>query len=205
MMVDGQLRKRGIRDERVLDAMGSIPREEFVPEHLRYAAYEDAPVDIGFGQTISQPYMTAVMAEALELQGHEKVLEIGTGSGYHAAVLALLSASVISIEIIPDLVEQSIANLRRVGLQHKVRVVRGDGSWGFDPEAPYDAISVAAGAPEVPQSLFDQLADPGRLVIPIGSLSDQDLHVIEKSEGRFRRSVQSGCRFVPLRGDQGWR
>jgi protein-L-isoaspartate(D-aspartate) O-methyltransferase len=205
MMVEGHLRKRGIRDERVLDAMLTIPREEFVPEHLRYASYEDAPVDIGFGQTISQPYMTALMVEALELRGYEKVLEVGTGSGYHAAVLAMLSAAVISIEIIPDLVEQSIANLRRAGLQHKVRVVRGDGSSGFPPGAPYDAISVAAGAPDVPQALLEQLADPGRLVIPIGSLSDQDLHVIEKSEGRFRRRVQSGCRFVPLRGEQGWR
>jgi protein-L-isoaspartate(D-aspartate) O-methyltransferase len=185
--------------------MSSTPREEFVPVHLRHAAYEDAPVDIGFGQTISQPYMTALMVEALELQGYEKVLEVGTGSGYHAAVLAALSGGVISIEIIPELVEQSIANLRRVGLQCKVRVVRGDGSWGFEPEAPYDAISVAAGAPEVPQSLLAQLADPGRLVIPIGTLADQDLHVIDKSGGRFRLSVQSGCRFVPLRGEQGWR
>jgi protein-L-isoaspartate(D-aspartate) O-methyltransferase len=205
MMVDRQLRKRGIRDERVLEAMRNIPREEFVPEHVRYATYEDAPVDIGFGQTISQPYMTALMVEALGLQGYEKVLEVGTGSGYHAGVLAMLSAGVISLEIIPDLVEQAIANLRRVGLHHKVRVVRADGSWGFEPEAPYDAISVAAGAPDIPQSLLEQLADPGRLVIPIGSLSDQDLHIIEKSEGRFRRHVQPGCRFVPLRGEQGWR
>jgi protein-L-isoaspartate(D-aspartate) O-methyltransferase len=204
-MVDRQLRKRGIRDERVLHSMGSIPREEFVPEDLRHAAYEDAPVDIGFGQTISQPYMTALMVEALELQGYEKVLEIGAGSGYHAAVLAALSAGVISIEIIPELVEESRSNLRRVGLQHKVRVIRGDGSSGFEPEAPYDAISVAAGAPEVPHSLLEQLADPGRLVIPVGSMADQDLHVIDKSEGRFRLSVQSGCRFVPLRGEQGWR
>ena len=203
-MVDRQLRKRGIRDERVLHAMQSIPREEFVPETLRHAAYDDAPIDIGFGQTISQPYMTALMVEALDLQGYEKVLEVGTGSGYHAAVLALLSAGVISIEIIPELVAQSLENLHRAGLQHKVRVVRGDGSWGFEAEAPYDAISVAAGAPEVPEALLDQLADPGRLVIPIGSLADQDLHVIDKSEGRFRRSVQSGCRFVPLRGEQGW-
>src|SRR5687768_10836433 len=132
-MVDRQLRKRGIRDERVLHAMGSIPREEFVPEGLRHAAYEDAPVDIGFGQTISQPYMTALMVEALELQDYEKVLEIGTGSGYHAAVLAALSAGVISIEIIPELVEESRSNLRRVGLKHKVQVIRGDGSSGFEP------------------------------------------------------------------------
>jgi protein-L-isoaspartate(D-aspartate) O-methyltransferase len=204
-MIDRQLRKRGIRDERVLDAMSRIPREEFVPDHLRYASYEDAPVDIGFGQTISQPYMTALMVEALELQGYEKVLEVGTGSGYHAAVLAALSAGVVSIEIIPELVEHSMASLRRVGLQHKVRVIRGDGSWGFQAEAPYDAISVAAGAPEVPQALLEQLADPGCMVIPIGTLADQDLHVIDKSGGRFRRSVQSGCRFVPLRGEQGWR
>ena len=203
-MVDRQLRKRGIRDERVLDAMASIPREEFVPEAFRHAAYEDAPIDIGFGQTISQPYMTALMVEALELRGYEKVLEVGTGSGYHAAVLAILSAGVISIEIIPELVEEARSSLRQVGLQHKVRVIEADGSAGFESEAPYDAISVAAGAPEVPQALLAQLADPGRLVIPVGTLADQDLHVIDKAGGRFRRSVESGCRFVPLRGEQGW-
>jgi protein-L-isoaspartate(D-aspartate) O-methyltransferase len=204
-MVDQQLRKRGIRDERILEAMSGLPREEFVSEAHRYLAYDDAPVDIGYGQTISQPYMTALMVESLQLEGYERVLDVGSGSGYHAAVLATLAARVVSIEIVPELAEQARRNLDRVGLLPKVEVVCGDGSQGFPPEAPYDAISVAAGAPEVPQSLLDQLADPGRLVIPVGSLSDQELHVIDKVEGRFRRSIRSGCRFVPLRGVQGWR
>jgi protein-L-isoaspartate(D-aspartate) O-methyltransferase len=204
-MVETQLRERGIRDPRVLDAMARIPREEFVSEDHRPQAYEDAPVDIGYGQTISQPYMTALMVESLQLQGYERVLDVGSGSGYHAAVLAALSARVVSIEIVPELAEQARFNLGKIGLLHKVEVVCGDGSEGFPPEAPYDAISVAAGAPEVPQSLLDQLADPGCLVIPVGSLAEQDLHVVEKNEGRFRRSIRSGCRFVPLRGAQGWR
>ncbi len=202
--VDRQLRKRGIRDERVIAAMTSIAREQFVPEAHRRSAYDDSPIDLGYGGTISQPYMTALMAECLELKGFEKVLDVGSGSGYHAAVLAALSARVISIEIVPELLEQARSNLARAGLLHKVELVLGDGSGGYPQEMPYDAISVAAGAPEAPQPLLDQLADPGRMVIPIGSRTDQDLHVIEKRAGQLSRSIRSSCRFVPLRGEGGW-
>ena len=204
-MVDRQLRKRGIRDERVLAAMGEIPREEFIAEANRPSAYEDAPIDIGYGGSISQPYMTALMVESLDLRGDESILDVGSGSGYHAAVLAALSAHVITIEIVPELAEFCRDNLKRANLLKKVEVILGDGSAGYPPGMPYDAISVAAGAPDAPPALLVQLADPGRLVIPLGSMADQELHVIEKRGGKLHRSVRSGCRFVPLRGEQGWR
>jgi protein-L-isoaspartate(D-aspartate) O-methyltransferase len=156
-MVEAQLRRRGIRDERVLRAMREIPREEFVPAELRVLAYRDEPVHIGYGQTISQPYMTALMAEVLELEGHETVLEVGSGSGYAAAVLGALADRVITVEIVPGLVGIARANLRRTRRDRNVTVVQGDGSIGHPPGAPYDAISVAAGAPEAPPQLVDQL------------------------------------------------
>jgi protein-L-isoaspartate(D-aspartate) O-methyltransferase len=204
-MVERQLKGRGIRDRRVLEAMGRIPRELFVPEMHRAHAYEDAPIGIGFDQTISQPYMTALMCEVLMLAGDERVLDVGTGSGYHAAVLGELAAKVYSIELIPELAEQARRNLESAGLSGRVEVITGEGSKGYAPAAPYDAICVAAGAPEVPHSLLDQLADPGRMVIPVGSFTDQDLEVIVKLHGQISKRVPTMCRFVPLRGGEGWR
>lgn len=204
-MVENQLRRRHINDERVLEAMSDIPRELFVPIEHRPQAYDDAPIHIGFDQTISQPYMTALMCSALELNGTERVLEVGTGSGYHAAVLSLLAREVYSIEIIAELAELARRNLAEAGLANRVHVIAGDGSMGFLPAAPYGAISVAAGAPDVPATLLEQLSDPGRMVIPVGSRGDQELEVISKYKGQLHKSVPTLCRFVPLRGDQGWR
>jgi protein-L-isoaspartate(D-aspartate) O-methyltransferase len=203
-MVELQLRKRGIRDERVLRAMHEIPREEFVPQDLRVMSYRDDPVQIGYGQTISQPYMTALMAEVLELNGTETVLEVGSGCGYAAAVLGALAARVITVEIVPGLVNLARANLRRTRRDRNVTVVQGDGSMGYPPAAPYDAISVAAGAPNVPASLLEQLNDPGRLAIPVGDRLDQELRVVWKLQGRIESRVATQCRFVPLRGGEGW-
>ncbi len=203
-MVEQQLRRRGIHDERVLEAMAKIPREQFLPEKVRPWAYADEPLSIGYGQTISQPYMTALMAQALELKGAEKVLEVGTGCGYAAAVLANLAAKVITIEIVRELADTARRNLEAVGLADKVMVVTGDGSRGYPDMAPYDAISVAAAAPNIPPALVDQLKDPGRLVIPVGSLSEQELVVLTKSGGKTKTRVAALCRFVPLRGGEGW-
>ena len=204
-MVERQLRGRGIRDARVLQAMSEIPREEFVPPDLRVMAYGDAPVEIGWGQTISQPYMTALMAQELELTGVETVLEVGAGSGYAAAVLGALAARVVAVEIVEPLVRQARKNLARAGLGANVMVVDGDGGFGFAQFAPYDAISVAAAAPEIPAALLAQLNDPGRLVIPVGSRDDQELRVVTKRCGQMEQRVPTLCQFVPLRGAEGWR
>lgn len=203
-MVEFQLRRRGIRDPRVLQAMREIPREEFVPAEFRILTYRDEPIPIGFGQTISQPYMTALMAQELELGMHETVLEVGSGSGYAAAVLGALAARVVSVEIVPGLVEGARANLRRTLRDRNVVVLQGDGSMGYPDAAPYDAISVAAGAPDVPASLLEQLEDPGRLAIPVGDRENQELRIVWKRGGRLTLRVSSGCRFVPLRGNEGW-
>jgi protein-L-isoaspartate(D-aspartate) O-methyltransferase len=204
-MVEGQLRKRGIRDPRVLDAMRAIPREEFVPPDHRLSSYQDEPLHIGHGQTISQPYMIALMAELLELTGTETVLDVGGGSGYHAAVLGALAARVICIELIPGLAKHAEQNLRRTGLAGNITVICGDGSQGWLPCAPYQGISVAAASPDVPAPLLEQLDDPGRLVIPVGPMLDQELRVVVKSGGHMESRVATYCRFVPLRGDRGWR
>jgi len=204
-MVERQLLRRGIRDERVLRAMGEIPREEFVPPDLRVMAYGDAPVQIGWGQTISQPYMTALMAQELELTGTETVLEVGAGSGYAAAVLGALAARVIAVEIVAPLVLQARTNLDRAGRGANVTVAAGDGGFGFAQFSPYDAISVAAAAPEIPAALLEQLKDPGRLVIPVGSRDDQELRVVTKRDGKMEQRVPTLCQFVPLRGAEGWR
>ena len=203
-MVEAQLRRRGISDERVLRAMLEIPREAFVSPDARWAAYGDDPIPIGSGQTISQPYMTALMAELLELRGTETVLEVGTGSGYAAAVLGALAARVVSVELKPALVELARGNLTRTGRDGNIEVVFGDGSFGYAELAPYDAISVAAGAPEVPHTLLDQLKDPGRMVIPVGERIDQELRVVWKEGGHVRWRVATLCRFVPLLGEEGW-
>lgn len=203
-MVEKQLRRRGIQDQRVLNAMLVIPREEFVAARDRPHAYTDAPIPIGYGQTITQPYMTALMAQSLTLEGSEKVLDVGTGSGYHAAVLGRLAGRVISIECIPELAALARANLDRAGCGENITVVCGDGSLGYPPEAPFDAISVAAGSPEVPAALLDQLRDPGRLVIPVGGRLDQELYFVRKEKGQIRTRTLTGCRFVPLVGQEGW-
>ncbi len=204
-MVERQLKSRGIRDPRVLQAMLEIPRELFLPDESRYLSYRDEPVSIGHGQTISQPYMTALMAQCLELRGTETVLDVGAGSGYHAAVLGALAAKVYAIEIIPALADVARSNLETTGRAGNIVVVCGDGSAGYPQHAPYDAISVAAAAPDVPSELLDQLDDPGTLVIPVGSLWDQELRVVTKSGGQLSTVVASFCRFVPLRGTAGWR
>ncbi len=203
-MVDTQLRPRGIRDPRVLAAMGEIPREEFVPPELRLMSYQDDPVPLGHGQTISQPYMTALMAQELELTGTETVLEVGAGSGYAAAVLGALARSVISIDIVPAMAQLARENLRRTARGWNVTVLDGDGSLGCAELAPFDAISVAAAAPDIPAALLEQLRDPGRLVIPVGSRDNQELRVLRKLGGRVELRVSTLCRFVPLRGGEGW-
>lgn len=204
-MVERQLKARGIRDPRVLKAMLEIPREEFVPPEVRAFSYYDEPVSIGSGQTISQPYMTALMSQSLELTGFETVLDVGGGSGYHAAVLGALAAKVYSIELIPELAEQARQKLERIGRLHNIVVLCGDGSRGLLEHSPYEGISVAAAAPDIPRELLDQLKDPGRLVIPVGSIWDQELWVIKKSGGEIHKSIATYCRFVPLRGSEGWK
>jgi protein-L-isoaspartate(D-aspartate) O-methyltransferase len=202
-MVDEQLRGRDIVDERVLEAMERVPRELFVPPDLRPRAYDDAALPIGWGQTISQPYMVARIVEELGLDGDERVLDVGTGSGYQAAVLAELVADVHSIERIPELAEQARRNLEAAGVEN-VDVHEGDGSRGLPEHAPYDAIAVAAAAPGFPQALYDQLTTGGRLVVPVGGRRGQRLEVIVRSpEGpAVVRSVP--CRFVPLVGEEGF-
>jgi len=202
-MVQRQLRERDIEDERVLAAMERVPRELFVPPHVRDRAYDDAALPIGDGQTISQPYMVARICEALALRGHEHVLDVGTGSGYQAAVLAELANEVDTIERIPELAEQARGNLAAAGYE-QVRVHVGDGTLGFPDRAPFAAIAVAAAAPEMPLALYEQLAPRGRLVIPVGKRRVQQLEVIVRSpEGpAVRHSVP--CRFVPLVGDEGF-
>ena len=202
-MVQWQLRERDIEDERVLAAMERVPRELFVPPHVRDRAYDDAALPIGDGQTISQPYMVARICEALALRGHEHVLDVGTGSGYQAAVLAELANEVDTIERIPELAEQARGNLAAAGYE-QVRVHVGDGTLGFPDRAPFAAIAVAAAAPEMPLALYEQLAPRGRLVIPVGKRRVQQLEVIVRSpEGpAVRHSVP--CRFVPLVGDEGF-
>jgi protein-L-isoaspartate(D-aspartate) O-methyltransferase len=203
-MVDRQLRARGIGDERVLAAMERVPRELFVPDGMRAHAYDDAALPIGGGQTISQPYMVARIASELGLRGTERVLDVGTGSGYQAAVLAELAGEVHSIERIPELAERARAALAAAGYGDRVHVHVGDGTRGLPEHAPYRAIAVAAAAPEMPPSLYDQLAERGRLVVPVGPLSEQLLQVIVRSpEGpAVLRTVP--CRFVPLVGEEGF-
>jgi protein-L-isoaspartate(D-aspartate) O-methyltransferase len=203
LMVERQLRGRDVVDERVLAAMERVPRELFVPAELRRRAYDDAALPIGGGQTISQPYMVARICEALALTGRERVLDVGAGSGYQAAVLAELANEVDTIERIPELAEAARANLAAAGYE-RVRVHLGDGTRGLPERAPFDAIAVAAAAPELPRSLYEQLEPLGRLVVPVGKQGIQRLEVVVRSpEGpAVVRSVP--CRFVPLVGDEGF-
>ena len=202
-MIETQIRKRGVLSASVLDAMAAVPRHEFVPEKFRPYAYVDKPLPIGEGQTISQPFMVAAMTEALELTGFERVLEIGAGSGYQAAVLSLLAREVITVESRTPLALAAQERLTDLGYTN-VHVHNGDGSAGFPDAAPYDAILVTAGAPEIPRVLVDQLHEGGRLVIPVGDQDNQNLVQARKENGKLKSRVLFGCRFVPLLGRYGW-
>ncbi len=203
-MVEFQIRARGVGDRRVLAAMRKIPRHLFVPKGFERAAYEDRPLPIGEGQTISQPYIVAVMTEQLELAPQDRVLEIGTGSGYQAALLAELAANVISVERLPDLADRARENLARAGVTG-VEVVVGDGTQGYPPEAPYNAVIVTAATPDIPQPLVKQLAEGGRLIAPVGPRECQDLVKLVKHEGRVEKIPLGGVCFVPLIGQFGWK
>jgi protein-L-isoaspartate(D-aspartate) O-methyltransferase len=198
-----RLRRGGITDERVLAAIGSVPRELFVPEQLRSRAYADGALPIGYGATISQPTMVARMCEELRLTGEERVLDVGTGSGYQAAVLAELAAEVFGIERVPELAEQARAALVAAGYPG-VEVHVGDGTLGLPERAPFDAIVVAAAAPRPPAALVAQLARAGRLVVPVGSRRDQRLEVVIRTESGSEVVRSVPCRFVPLVGAEGF-
>jgi protein-L-isoaspartate(D-aspartate) O-methyltransferase len=203
-MIGTQIRKRGVSSPRVLEAMAAVPRHEFVPEKFRLDAYADKPLPIGEGQTISQPYMVAAMTEALELTGAERVLEIGTGSGYQAAVLSLLAREVISVEAHTSLAVDAQARLTALGYTN-VHVHNGDGSAGFAEAAPYDAILVTAGAPSIPQVFESQLREGARVVIPVGDTDNQTLMQATLENGKLKSRALFNCRFVPLLGRYGWR
>lgn len=202
-MVERQLRARGIEDERVLAAMGEVPREAFVPESLRERAYADSALPISEEQTISQPWIVAAICQALELEGSELVLEVGTGSGYSAAVLARLAAHVVSIERHESLSQDAAEVLESLGARN-VELVVGDGSLGVPERAPFDAIAVHATAPAPPPALLDQLADGGRLVVPVSGSDADVLTVLRREREQTESSVISPCRFVPLIGEEGF-
>ncbi|MFL5952210.1 MAG: protein-L-isoaspartate(D-aspartate) O-methyltransferase [Gaiellaceae bacterium] len=202
-MVAQQLRLRDVRDERVLAAMERVPRELFVSDELRERAYDDAALPIGGGQTISQPYMVAKICEALSLRGDERVLDVGSGSGYQAAVLAELAAEVDTIERIPELADAARANLAAAGYEH-VRVHVGDGTRGLPERAPFAAIAVAAAAPRRPETLYRQLELRGRLVVPVGGFAAQRLQLIVRSPEGPAVVKSVACRFVPLVGEEGF-
>ncbi len=202
-MVAEQLVSRGIADEKVLTAMGAVPRHRFVEMGLEAIAYSDRPLPIGHHQTISQPYIVARMTEALELEPDDKVLEIGAGSGYQAAVLAEIGQKVYTIEKIEPLLERARSILDELGYDNVVSKI-DDGARGWPEHAPYDAILVTAGAPDVPQPLMDQLAEGGRMIIPVGDQTLQELIKVVKKNGEARKKKLGGCRFVPLRGEHGW-
>jgi protein-L-isoaspartate(D-aspartate) O-methyltransferase len=202
-MLEEQLRKRGIRDELVLAAMGSVPRQEFVEERYRNEAYDDHPVPLANGQTVSQPFMVALMLQALRLQKECTVLEIGTGTGYQAALLAEIASRVTSVERIESLALSARENLDRLGFEN-VEVIFGDGSLGYAPRSPYDRIIVAAAAPSIPSSLVDQLSDGGMLLVPMGPSDVQVVHRITREGAQTRTELLDACRFVPLIGEQGY-
>jgi protein-L-isoaspartate(D-aspartate) O-methyltransferase len=202
-MVERHLRQRGIHDERVLEAMGAVPRELFVPEGIRSRAYDDSALPIGHQQTISQPWVVAAICQGLRLRGDERVLEIGTGSGYSGAVLSLLSRRVWSVERIPELAQAARAALAEVEAEN-VKVIVADGSRGLPEHAPYDAIAIHAAAPEAPHSLLAQLAPGGRLVVPIATDSADLLTAFTREGESLRQETIGPCRFVPLIGDEGF-
>jgi protein-L-isoaspartate(D-aspartate) O-methyltransferase len=203
-MVETQILDRGVRDPRVLDAMASVPREAFVPDDAARLAYADRPLPIGAGQTISQPYIVAAMTEALRLQPDDRVLEVGTGSGYSAAVLATIVRDVYTVETVDALAESARRRLAELGYAN-VHVRHGDGSLGWPEHSPYDAIAVTAGGPDVPPSLLRQLAIGGRLVMPVGgSLSQRLIRIVRTGENSHERETLEEVSFVPLIGAEGW-
>jgi len=203
-MVHLQIEKRGIHDARLLQVMRQVPRHAFVPPQDVEEAYNDYPLHIGSGQTISQPYIVALMTDLLHLKGEETVLEIGTGSGYQAAILGCMAKDVHTVEYLDDLAEQASAVLKSLGVQN-VHVHTGDGTLGWENAAPYDGIIVTAAAPRVPQPLFAQLAEGGRLVAPVGPRFHQDLEIWRKVDGKLSCERILGVAFVPLRGAYGWK
>ncbi len=203
VMVAVQLRRRGISDERVLSAMERVPRHRFVPPALWSNAYEDTPVAIGEGQTISQPYIVAAMLQAISVRPGDRVLEVGTGSGYQTALLAELGASVYSLERFTTLAQQAGQTIAALGYDN-VRVIVGDGTCGLPAEAPFDAIVVSAAAPALPPPLFQQLQDGGRMIIPVGNWSEQELWLVYKRGDQPHITRLEGCRFVPLVGAHGF-
>jgi len=203
-MVELQIRRRGVFDPLVLRAMQQVPRHEFVPAALQARAYDDAPLPIGAGQTISQPYIVAAMSAALHLQPSDRVLDVGTGCGYQASVLSRIVASVYSIEVRQDLALAATQRLASLGFSN-VHVHCGDGTLGVPEFAPFDAILVAAAAPAIPQPLIDQLAEAGRLILPVGPPEHQQLILVVRHADRFDTTTLEPCQFVPLIGRHGWR
>jgi len=203
-MVKTQLISRGIFDKLVLNAMKKVPRERFIPKDLEGSAYDDCALPIGEGQTISQPYMVAIMTEKLGLSGSEKVLEIGTGSGYQAAVLAEIAKEVYTIERIPAIAERSQKIFDELGYKN-IKVIVGDGTLGLPEKAPFGGIIVTAGSPDIPKPLVDQLSDGGKLVIPVGETFEQTLTIVTKHGSKLDVERSIGCVFVPLVGKFGWK
>ncbi len=203
-MVETQLKTRGIQDPGVLTALLKVPRHKFVPEDLLEQAYQDGPLPIGYNQTISQPYMVAVMVQEASAGPGERVLELGTGSGYQAAILAELGAEVYTVERIPELAEQAEARLERLGYG-RINIRLSNGTLGWEEQAPFDAIIVAAAAPKIPDPLLEQLAEGGRLIIPLDDGPSQILSVIEHTPEGFRKQQGERCTFVPLLGKYGWK
>jgi len=203
-MVENQLKKRGIHNSQVLEAFRKVPRHQFVPRNLSGEAYTDGPLPIGEGQTISQPYMTAIMTQSAEVVPGDRVLEIGTGSGYQSAILAELGAEVYTIERVPELLEQAREALRQLHYE-KLHTRMGNGTLGWEEEAPFDIILITAGAPEIPAPLLEQLAIRGRLVIPLEETYSHVLYVVRRTREGFHKERGERCTFVPLIGKYGWK
>lgn len=203
-MIDTQIKRRGISDRRLLQAIRSVPRHLFIPEEYQLHAYNDCPLPIGFGQTISQPFIVAFMVSKLHLNGNEKVLEIGTGSGYQAAILSHMASRIISVEIIHELAERAEQTIFRLGIKN-INIIRGDGSMGCSKEAPYNAIIISSAAPMVPAPLFQQLAEDGKMIIPVGSRGFQRLEIWIRSGSKFLKEESIPVTFVPLCGEYGWK
>jgi protein-L-isoaspartate(D-aspartate) O-methyltransferase len=203
-MVEEQIRHRGVKDQRVLQAMRTVPRHEFVSGDLQKRAYEDVPLPIGEGQTISQPFIVGLMTASLGLKGTERVLEIGTGCGYQAAVLSCVAREVHSVEVLPELADSAGQRLKRLGY-FNVAIHCADGSAGLPEFAPYDAILVAAAAPKLPEPLLAQLAEGGRMIVPVSEDENEALNYVRREGNRFLCERREACRFVPLVGQHGWR